>query len=153
MKSAIGFTLATGGTRCRFTSPVPSPSSQVFDMPTSLRFYRDLLGFEVVERSRPLDDCGWAWLRLDEAEIMLNTAYDEGRRPPAPDPQRLRAHRDTALFFGCPDVDGAYGFLRSKGIQASEPRTAPYGMRQVFFHDPDGYGICLQRPALQPREA
>lgn len=27
------------------------PLLQVFDMPTSLRFYRDILGFSVVERS------------------------------------------------------------------------------------------------------
>ena len=31
---------------------------QVFDMATSLRFYRDLLGFEVIGRSDPSDDCG-----------------------------------------------------------------------------------------------
>ena len=42
------------------------------------------------------------------------------------------------------DVDGAYQFVRPRGIEATEPKTAPYGMRQVDFHDPDGYGICLQ---------
>jgi glyoxylase I family protein len=117
---------------------------QVFDMPTSLRFYRDLLGFEMVQQSQPEDNCGWAWLRLDDAEIMLNTAYDDADRPPAPDPERRKAHEDTVLFFGCPDVDGAYTFLRSQGIESTEPKTAYYGMRQVWFHDPDGYGLCLQ---------
>jgi catechol 2,3-dioxygenase-like lactoylglutathione lyase family enzyme len=120
---------------------------QVFDMPTSLHFYRDLLGFEVIQRSLPVDNCGWAWLRLDHAEIMLNTAYEDEHRPPAPDPGRCRAHKDTSLYFGCPDVDDAYTFLRSRGISATEPKTAPYGMRQVYFEDPDGYGICLQWPA------
>lgn len=47
---------------------------QVFDMPASLHFYRDLLGFQVIQRSQPVDDCGWAWLRLNDAELMLNTA-------------------------------------------------------------------------------
>jgi catechol 2,3-dioxygenase-like lactoylglutathione lyase family enzyme len=122
---------------------------QVFDMPASLHFYRDLLGFEVVQRSQPADDCGWAWLRLDDAEVMLNTAYEDARRPPSPDADRQKAHEDTTLYFGCPDVDGAFTFLRSKGIGATEPKTATYGMRQVFFHDPDGYGLCLQRPADQ----
>jgi catechol 2,3-dioxygenase-like lactoylglutathione lyase family enzyme len=117
---------------------------QVFDMPTSLRFYRDLLGFEMVHRSQPDDNCGWAWLRLDDAEIMLNTAYDDDDRPPTPDPERRKAHEDTVLFFGCPDVDGAYTFLRSQGIEAKEPKTTYYGMRQVWFQDPDGYGLCLQ---------
>lgn len=120
---------------------------QVFDMPTSLRFYRDLLGFEVLQRSQPTDDCGWAWLRLDDADIMLNTAHESKYRPASANPERHRAHGDTILYFGCPDVDGAYSYLQSKGIAASEPKTAPYGMRQLYFQDPDGYGICFQRRA------
>lgn len=33
------------------------PLLQVFDMPTSLGFYRDLLGFEVVGAAPPADNC------------------------------------------------------------------------------------------------
>lgn len=117
---------------------------QVFDMPGSLHFYRDLLGFQVIQSSQPVDDCSWAWLRLDDAELMLNTAYEPESRPPSPDPTRIAAHGDTTLFFGCRDVDAAHLFLQSVGISATEPKTAPYGMRQLFFHDPDGYGICFQ---------
>ncbi|MFN7986244.1 MAG: VOC family protein [Thermoanaerobaculia bacterium] len=123
------------------------PLLQVFDMPASLRFYRDLLGFQIVQRSGPTDDCDWAWLRLNEAEVMLNTAYEAGQRPPGPDPARVKAHEDTTLYFGCPDVDAACAFLRSAGVSASEPKTAPYGMRQLYFRDPDGYGLCCQWPA------
>ena len=120
---------------------------QVFDMPTSLHFYRDLLGFRVVQQSQPVDACDWAMLRLDDAEIMLNTAYDEDLRPAAPDPARQRAHDDTVMYFGCPDVDAAFRFLRSRGIEATEPTTAAYGMRQTYFHDPDGFSLCLQWPS------
>ena len=117
---------------------------QVFDMPTSLNFYRDLLGFEILQRSQPHDNCGWAWLKLNDAEIMLNTAHEDESRPPTRDTQRQQSHADTCLYFGCPDIDGAYAFLRAKGIASEAPKTAPYGMRQLYFSDPDGYGICLQ---------
>lgn len=118
---------------------------QVFDMPTSLRFYRDLLGFEVVQRSHESDECGWCWLRSRAgAELMLNTAYDEGKRPAQPDRERMIGHMDTALFIGCPDVDAAYEYLKSEGVEASAPKLQSYGMKQVYFKDPDGYGICLQ---------
>jgi catechol 2,3-dioxygenase-like lactoylglutathione lyase family enzyme len=123
------------------------PLIEVFDMPTSIRFYRDLLGFEVVRAEPRGDDCGWALLRLTDAELMLNTAYEAGERPPAPDPDRVRSHRDTTLFFGCPDVDGAYAHLRARGVEVAEPVVRPYGMRQLALRDPDGYGLCFQWPA------
>jgi hypothetical protein len=25
------------------------------------------------------------------------------------------------------------------------PKTAPYGMRQTWLHDPDGYQLCFQK--------
>jgi glyoxylase I family protein len=53
-----------------------APLLQVFDMPTAIRFYRDVLGFTVWATSEPGDDCNWAGLRLNGAEVMLNTAYE-----------------------------------------------------------------------------
>ena len=121
------------------------PLIQVFDMPTSLRFYRDLLGFEIAQRSQESDECGWCWLRSkDGAEMMLNTAYDEGQRPANPDPARVRAHDDTCMYIGCQDADAAYEYLRARGVACEEPKVAPYGMKQLYLKDPDGFGICLQ---------
>lgn len=123
------------------------PLIEVFDMPRSLAFYRDTLGFAMVGQSSPGDYCNWAWLRSGTAEVMLNTAYDPGTRPPEPDPARQAAHRDTCLFIGCPDTDAAYRHLVERGVEVKPPTVAPYGMKQLWFRDPDGYGICLQWPA------
>lgn len=119
---------------------------QVFDMPRSVAFYRDVLGFEVVSTSPPRarDDFDWGLLRLDGVDLMLNTAYEESERPAEPNPSRVTAHRDTALFFGCRDVDAAYTYLRAKGVRVKAPTIAPYGMKQLYLTDPDGYEICLQ---------
>lgn len=117
---------------------------QVFDMPASIRFYRDVLGFEVVETSSPGDRFDWARLRLDGADVMLNTAYEEPDRPAAPDPARIAAHGDTSLYFRCPDVDAAYQHLRAHGVNVAEPSVAPYGMKQLYVSDPDGYVLCFQ---------
>ena len=126
-----------------------APLLQVFDMPTSLRFYRDVLGFTVHSSSHPGDDCNWCWLRLNGADVMLNTAYEADHRPPAPDPARIASHRDIGLYFGCMDLDAAYRHLREHGVQLNEPKVAPYGMRQLYFKDPDGFGLCFQHPVNQ----
>jgi glyoxylase I family protein len=123
------------------------PLLQVFDMPTSIAFYRDLLGFEIVERSTSSDDCDWAWLRLNDAELMLNTAYERHNRPEAPDPARIAAHKDIGLFFGCPDVDEVYTYLREQGLDVKAPTLPDYGMKQLYVWDPDGYCLCFQWPA------
>jgi glyoxylase I family protein len=121
---------------------------QVYDMPTSVRFYRDVLGFEMVSHSPHRgggDRFHWCWLRLGGAEVMLNTAYEfDEERPVPPDPARVTAHGDTGLFIGCPDVDGAYEELRGKGVDVKKPQVAPYRMKQMSLRDPDGYGLCFQ---------
>ena len=123
-----------------------TPLLQVFDMPTSLKFYCDVLGFEIVNTdgntTSPNHD--WVWLSLNGVDLMLNTAYEGDQRPAAPDPARAAAHKDTMLFFGAPDVDAVYSHLRAKGIDVKEPTIAPYGMKQLFLHDPDGFGLCFQ---------
>ena len=125
------------------------PLIQVYDMPTSLRFYRDVLGFEVFSSSPPSspDDCDWVWLKLSSTELMLNTRYEFDSRPLAPDSALIAAHDDTCLYIGCPDVDAAYRHLRDKGLDINEPKVAPYGMKQLYLKDPDGFSICFQWPA------
>ncbi|HMF65795.1 MAG TPA: VOC family protein [Edaphobacter sp.] len=124
-----------------------TPLLQVYDMPTSVHFYRDLLGFTIVTTSPPLggeDRFHWIWLRRNDADLMLNTAYEfDDERPVPADPARVAAHGDTCLYFGCPDVDAAHEELRSKGVAVKEPQVA-HGMKQMCLCDPDGYNLCFQ---------
>jgi len=125
-----------------------APLLQVFDMHTSIAFYRDVLGFEVVTTSTPRGEhFDWALLKLNAVELMLNTAYEDDARPPVPDPARIAAHDDTAIYFGCPDVDATYAHLRARGVTVKEPKIAHYGMKQLYVSDPDGYSLCFQWPA------
>ncbi|MGA2167773.1 MAG: VOC family protein [Terracidiphilus sp.] len=118
----------------------------VFDMPTSIRFYRDVLGFQIVSASDPEPEghFDWCWLKLNDVALMLNTAYERSRRPPAPDPTRIAAHSDTQIYIGCQDLDAACQYLRATGLDVKGPVVRPFGMKQLFFKDPDGYQMCLQ---------
>jgi catechol 2,3-dioxygenase-like lactoylglutathione lyase family enzyme len=127
-----------------------APLLMVFDMPASLHFYRNLLGFELVGTSAKSPDqgdhVGWALLRLDGTEIMLNTLYDEGEGPPALDPERKTVHYDTSIYFGCPDVDAAYEFMMSKGLEPEKPQITGYGFKAIYLTDPDGYSLVFHWP-------
>src|ERR1700751_6004810 len=119
------------------------PLLHVFDMPTAVSFYRDVLGFRIIGNS-PLvkspegEYFHWAMLRRDDVTLMLNTGYDEGGRPAAPDRARTAAHGDTSLFFGCPNVDGTYEELvRREVLVVEQPTVTRYGMKRFTIVDPD----------------
>jgi glyoxylase I family protein len=119
---------------------------QVYDMATSLKFYCDVLGFQIVRTDdhTAAPNHNWVWLRLNGTDLMLNTAYESDTRPPSHDLRRVANHGDTVLHFGAPDVDAVYSHLRAKGIEVNEPKVAPYGMKQLYLCDPDGFGLCFQ---------
>lgn len=123
---------------------------QVFDMRASLKFYREKLGFELLSSVGAEGEIDWALLKISNVELMLNTAYEKPVRPPAPDPERIKAHHDITIFFGCPDVDAAYFHLSSKGVEVRPPSIAPYGMKQIYLTDPDGYNLCFHWPVREP---
>lgn len=124
-----------------------TPLLQVFDMPASLAFYRDSLGFAVVGDVPPDDRADWVMLSHGGIEIMLNTRYEADDRPAEPHPASMMVHEDTSLYFGCPDIDAAYAWLRERGLEPELPKIAPYGMRQMYLIDPDGYVLCFTWPA------
>jgi glyoxylase I family protein len=124
-----------------------APLLQVFDMPTSLAFYRKL-GFVVASQSEPEsgDDCNWALLKCYDVELMLNTQFEKNFRPPVPDPQRTKTHADTTLYFGCADINGLYQKFISMGLVIKEPFISQYNFKAIGFKDPDGYGLCFHWP-------
>jgi glyoxylase I family protein len=131
------------------------PLLQVFDMPESLAFYRDLLGFEIIATAPPAatvtnDAFGWVWLRHGQTQLMLNTAYDPNdERPTTREPARVAAHDDTILYIGAPDVDETYRHLQGKGLRVDPPKITHYRMKQLMVKDPDGFPLCFQWAADQ----
>ncbi len=120
-----------------------TPLLEVFDLPASIAFHRDVLGFELVAG----DESWWCMLKLGDATLMLNTAYENHERPSEPEPARVRGHADTSLYFSSPNLDEIYVDLRSKGCTVTEPMITSYGMRQISTKDPDGFQLFFICPA------
>jgi catechol 2,3-dioxygenase-like lactoylglutathione lyase family enzyme len=126
-----------------------TPLIAVYDMPKAIRFYCGILGFELVTSSPEIDApegryFHWAWLRQGGAELMLNTAHDEGERPAHRDTVREGGHEDTCLYIGCADIDAVHAELTSRGLTLEPPVITHYGMKQLYLRDPDGFGLCFQ---------
>jgi catechol 2,3-dioxygenase-like lactoylglutathione lyase family enzyme len=124
-----------------------TPLLGVYDMPTSVAFYRDMLGFTVVAHADEyaLGRFHWAMLKNGTAALMLNTNYeDDAARPVPPDTVRTPGHGDTTIYINCPAVDAAAEELRAKGVAVRGPENTWYGARQIYMVDPDGYNVCLQ---------
>lgn len=123
-----------------------APLLQVFDMPTSIKFYRDILGFKVAANSGNGDDTDWVLLKLNDVELMLNTAYEKHERPAARDEVRINNHSDITIYFGCPDIEDAYNNLSNKIIDLKKPVITQYGWKALHLKDPDGYSLCFHWP-------
>jgi glyoxylase I family protein len=123
-----------------------TPLIAVFDMPRSLAFYRDLLGFEVVSASPEVETTEgrfshWMWLRLGAANFMLNTQFDSGERPPKPNIAHIAAHGDVCFYIACSDVADTYQQLKRRGLNVEPPKVAAYGLKLFSVTDPDGYTV------------
>ena len=124
------------------------PELAVTDCDVSVRFWRDLLGFEVLY-DRPEE--GFAYLALGDAHLMLDQA-DIGRtwRTAPFDPP---LGRGINFQISVPDVADQLRQLREAGWPLfMEPEEKWYrigpseeaGVRQFLVQDPDGYLVRLQ---------
>ncbi len=124
------------------------PELAVTDCDVSVRFWRDLLGFEVLY-DRPEE--GFAYLALGGAHLMLDQADigRTGRTAPFDPP----LGRGINFQISVPDVADQLRQLREAGWPLfMEPEEKWYrigpskeaGVRQFLVQDPDGYLLRLQ---------
>ena len=110
------------------------------DVERSIRFYCDLLGFEVVYRWPAEGDVEFAFLRLDPLGIGIaaHSAPGEllGRSPVRGSPPRFE------LCIYADDVDRAASELSAGGARLLvPPADQPWGERLLYVEDPDGNPI------------
>ena len=110
----------------------------VKDMPTMVRFYRDVLGFEIKEDENTtnvfLEKDGTLFLlyRRTDFEEMTGRRFDYARG--------VNGHYEIALSVeNYASVDKAYAEALSKGAASvMGPATEPWGQRTCYISDPDG---------------
>ena len=122
-----------------------SPFFIVRDVPTSLQFYRDRLGFEITFQGPAPDDVFFGIVRRGGAQILLKAVGV----PPVPnctrDIKQGIARWDAFVFV--PDPDALAAEFASRGAELSE-RLADTddGLRGFELKDADGYVLFFGRP-------
>jgi catechol 2,3-dioxygenase-like lactoylglutathione lyase family enzyme len=105
---------------------------RVANMTESVRFYRDVLGMELLYGG---EDAGFSSLRVKDAQsAIFNLEQGEavtgwGR-----------------LIFYVTDVDALWNQLKETGFDPEIPRDASWGERYFHMPDPDGHELSFARP-------
>jgi catechol 2,3-dioxygenase-like lactoylglutathione lyase family enzyme len=101
-------------------------------MRVSVRFYRDILGMEVIYGGE--DSC-FSSLRAREAEsAVLNLEIGH--------PGTLWGR----LILYVTDVDAFWTRLKESGFDPARPQDAAWGERYFHMSDPDGHELSFARP-------
>ena len=110
----------------------------VDDMPTMVRFYRDVLGFEIREDENTSnvylikDGTLFLLYRKSDFETMTSRKYQYIKG--------LNGHFELALYVDTfEEVDLEYEkAIRLGAVSVLEPTTEPWGQRTCYIADPEG---------------
>jgi catechol 2,3-dioxygenase-like lactoylglutathione lyase family enzyme len=108
----------------------------VKDVDRGLRFYRDLLGFKLIEDFRYEGAPVYARMRAPggDGTIALHQAG----------PGVSVSGDGVRLYFEVRDLDDFCRKLQQKSFHITQlPRMMPWGWRHAYLNDPDGHEISL----------
>ena len=121
-----------------------SPFFIVRDVPTSLAFYRDRLGFEITFQGPDPNDIFFGIVRRDGAQILMKAVGV------APVPNYTRDIKQGIArwdaFVSVPDPDALAAEFASRNVEFFEPvKDTHDGLRGFEIKDADGYLLFFGR--------
>jgi len=106
------------------------------DVGRGVDFYREWLGFKVIEDFRHEGRSVYARLRAPGGDGTL-ALHQAG-------PGASVASDGVRLYFEVPDLDDFCNKLRKRGFYFTQlPQVMPWGWRHAYLNDPEGHEISL----------
>ena len=127
-----------------------TPNLVVSDIPRSMTFYRDVLGFSVVTtvpEQREAQENGepvvFAWMQRDTVSVFLNSEASA----------KLRTSAGTNMLFItlnagdiATGIDALFSSVKDRAPVQMPLTDQFYGMREFTITDPDGYVVIFAQP-------
>lgn len=111
------------------------------DLPASLVWYRDVVGFGVAESHERDGKLAAVAMTAGNARFMIN--QDDGKKGW----DRVKGQGFAVQFTTSDDIDAlAAGIKQRGGKLEMEPADMPWGVRLFVMIDPDGYKLNFSRP-------
>jgi uncharacterized glyoxalase superfamily protein PhnB len=123
----------------RFTSI--TPNLVVRDLPKSLAFYRDVLGFTVNMSVPDAPPYVFVGLERDGVPVFLNDV--KSVEPDFPALASAPPGGTNTMFFIITEVDAFHAAVAPHATVAMPLKTQFYGMREFAVTDPDGHVITF----------
>lgn len=111
----------------------------VSDQERALKFYRDQLGYQVIDDQKfgPARWLSVARAKGDPVLILYDPSQWEGMNKQTELKDRIGTW--TGIIFEVDDIHAAYEHLRAAGVRfEAEPKQQPWGGFETWFFDPDG---------------
>ncbi|MGW2696807.1 VOC family protein [Streptomyces sp. NPDC001296] len=105
----------------------------VSDQDRALRFYTDLLGFDITA-DRAMPQGRWLQVAPEGAQTVFTLS--------GPDMGGFRPGEARGIMMVTTDVDADCARLTAAGVSVQGPDDLPWG-RMASFQDPDGNGLML----------
>ena len=143
--------------------PILTPNLMVEDVAATVRFYQEVLGYELVvgvvtmakgeeEHNFVMElsdeiSLDWANIKGDDTEFMFQSRESLGGEIPVLKEVAIGASQ--TLYLRIDDVDAHYAKCCDKVEVVAEPTNKFYGMREWYLKDNNGYILCFGQEISQ----
>ena len=115
------------------------PLLNVENADRSIAFYRDALGFDVVQTFEAEGATVWAMLTSGGTKLLINQpdhADSTARRTAA-------SYGGVVLYCHVESARDRHADLAARGVAVGDISIEAYGMEEFLLRDPDGYEIAI----------
>jgi len=118
-----------------------TPNLGVEDVDRTIKFYKDILGFELVLAVPPGGSTDWAVMRCGDVEMMFQSRTSLIEEIPVLKDREIGGALD--FYVEVEDIKQLYANLEGKVTLVRDLHTTSYGMQEFLIQDCNGFVLAF----------